>query len=486
MGRFSKVIKKFPKVFWISNTLELFERWAWYGFYMGLSFYLIGSKDEGALGFTPTQMGLIMGTGSMLLYFLPTITGAIADKIGFKKVLIISFIMYISGFFMMGYFESYQAIFVSFIYVAIAGALFKPIIAGTIAKVTDDETSSIGFGIYYMMINIGGFLGPLFAGILKKISWDYVFAISMFAIALNYVIVLIFYKEPNFQKEKESLKITITQSLKNILYALSDFKYLIFLFLMIGFWTTFNQLYYTFPVFLEQWADTSVIFKNLYNIFPWLADQLGENGSITTHTMTSLDAFFIILFQLIISTFVMRFKPLNSIISGLLVLSFGVGLMFATQNGWFLILGILVFSIGEMASSPKFTEYVGRIAPKDKVALYLGTSFLPIGFSHMIAGLLTGSVYGKLADKVFLLQQEVVKRGLDVPEIGESFTQNDYFNKAGELMGMNQSQLTDYLWQTYDPSQVMYIFAGIGIATAVLLLLYDKIILKSKNLNSKK
>lgn len=485
MGRFGKIIKKFPRIFWISNTLELFERWAWYGFYMGLSFYLIGSKDEGALGFTPTQMGLIMGTGSMLLYFLPTITGAISDKIGFKKVLIISFIMYISGFFMMGYFESYQAIFISFIYVAIAGALFKPIIAGTIAKVTDDETSSIGFGIYYMMINIGGFLGPLFAGIFKKISWDYVFAISMIAIALNYLIVLLFYKDTSYKKVKESLKETIKQSFNNILYALSDFKYLIFLFLMIGFWTTFNQLYYTFPVFLEQWADTSNLFDSLQKISLWLASQLGENGSITTHTMTSLDAFFIILFQLVISTFVMRFKPLNSIISGLLILSFGVGLMFASQNGWFLLLGLFIFSIGEMASSPKFTEYVGKIAPPDKVALYLGTSFIPIGFSHIIAGLLTGSVYGKLADKVFLLQQEVAERGLDVPEIGEGFTQNDYFNRAGELMGMDQLQLTDYLWQTYDPSQVMYIFAGIGIATAVLLLLYDKLILKSKNNNNK-
>ena len=470
MGRFGKVIKKFPKIFWVSNLMELFERFAWYGFYNALALFLINSKDTGALGFTPAEQGLIMGTGSMLLYFLPTITGAIADKIGYKKVLIISFGMYITGFLMMSYFESFAAIFAAFLYVAVAGALFKPIISGTIAKVTDDETSSIGFGIFYMMINIGGWLGPLIAGILFKVNWNYVFALSMGVMAINYVIVLFFYKEPVIKEEKTSLGQSIAQAFKNIGIALSDYKYLIFLILMVVYWTAFNQLFYTFPVFLEQWADLSNFFGH----------------EITSVTMTSFDAFFIILFQLIISTFVMRFKPINSIISGLIVLSIGVGLMFSTQNGWFLLFAILVFSIGEMASSPKYTEYVGKIAPKDKVALYMGTSFLPIAAAHQLTGILSGSVYGKLADKVYLLKQEVAVRGLDIPEIEGKFTQNKYFERAGELMGMDQQQLTDYLWQTHEPSQVMYIFAGIGIGTAVLLLLYDKLILKSKNNNSTK
>ncbi len=464
MGRFGKVIKKFPKIFWISNFMELFERFAWYGFYNALAIYLTRS-----LGFTPAEQGIIMGTGSMLLYFLPTITGAIADNVGYKKVLIISFGMYISGFFMMAYFESFTAIFISFIYVAVAGALFKPIISGTIAKVTDDETSSIGFGIFYMMINIGGWLGPLIAGILMDINWNYVFALSMGVMGINYFIVFIYYKEPVVKGEKISLGKNIAQAFKNIGIALSDYKYLIFLILMIGYWTAFNQLYYTFPVFLDQWADLSDFFS----------------VELNSVKMMSFNAFFIILFQLIISTVVMRFKPINSIISGLIVVSIGVGLMFSTQNGWFLLFAIFVFAIGEMASSPKYTEYVGKIAPKDKVALYMGTSFLPIAAAHQLAGILSGSVYGKLADKVFLIRQEVEKRGLDIPEISESFKQEDYYEKAEQLLGMNQQELTQFLWETYDPTQVMYIFAGIGLVTAVLLLLYDKLILKSKNNNSK-
>ena len=275
MGNFRQVIRKFPQTFWVANTMELFERWAWYGFYNALALYLTLSKDTGALGFSQAQMGLIVGTGSMLLYLLPVITGAVADKVGFKKVLILSFAMYISGFFMMAYFESFVMVFISYIYVAIAGALFKPIISGTVTKTTDEETSSVGFGIFYMMINIGGWLGPLISGIIYKTSWNYVFAMSMGAMALNYVIVLLFFKEPVTEKSTESIKTTIIQAFKNIRTALSDFKFLLFLIIMIGFWTAFNQLYYTFPVFIEQWADTSDVYNGIYLIFPALAELIG-------------------------------------------------------------------------------------------------------------------------------------------------------------------------------------------------------------------
>jgi proton-dependent oligopeptide transporter, POT family len=107
MSRLTRVIKKFSRVFWVSNIIELFERWAWYGFYNAFALYLTLSKDTGALGFTQVQKGAIIGTVSMLLYFPPILTGVIADRIGFRKVLILSFTAYIAGYFMIGYFESY-------------------------------------------------------------------------------------------------------------------------------------------------------------------------------------------------------------------------------------------------------------------------------------------------------------------------------------------------------------------------------------------
>ena len=106
MSRLSSTFKKFPRAFWVANTMELFERWAWYGLFMVLAIYLTASKDTGALGFTQVQKGYLMGTVVAILYFLPVITGAIADKYGYRKVLIVSYIILLSGYLMMGLFKN--------------------------------------------------------------------------------------------------------------------------------------------------------------------------------------------------------------------------------------------------------------------------------------------------------------------------------------------------------------------------------------------
>eukprot|EP00825_Cyclidium_porcatum_P005979 TRINITY_DN12935_c0_g1_i1.p1 TRINITY_DN12935_c0_g1~~TRINITY_DN12935_c0_g1_i1.p1 ORF type:complete len:274 (-),score=7.60 TRINITY_DN12935_c0_g1_i1:157-978(-) len=159
-------------------------------------------------------------------------------------------------------------------------------------------------------------------------------------------------------------------------------------------------------------------------------------------------------------------------------------LWFVTQNGMYLFLSIMIFSFGEMASSPKVSEYIGRIAPKDKTALYMGTSFLPLAGGNFFAGILSGDVYTKMSDKIYLLKTEVAARGLKIPEISDSFTQTDYINTAAKMMGMNSQQLTHYLWNTYHPSQIWMVFSGIGALTGVMLLLYDKLLLKSKGKQS--
>ena len=483
MSKITETFKSFPRVFWVSNTMELFERWAWYGFYMAFALYLMGSKDTGALGFTAAQKGIIMGTGSMLLYFLPLFTGAIADRVGYKVVLLLSYTMYVSGYYMLSAFESYELIFAAYIYLAVAGALFKPIISAMISKTTNAQNASIGFGIFYMMINIGGFIGPFIAGAIYNKSWDWVFYISMITISINYLFVLLLFKEPGRESQKtgEPLLRMFYQALKNIAITLSNWKYVLFLVIMIAFWTAFNQLYYAFPVFVDDWVNTANLYQWLHAVWPWLAESIGtEQGTITAVTIGSLDAFFIILLQIWISGLVMRYKPLNAMMSGILVLGIGVGMMFAFQNSWFIIIGMLVFSVGEMASSPKFTEYVGSIAPADQKALYMGTSFLPIAAGNQLAGFLSGDIYDKASGKLTLLQQEVAKRGLSIPEISDTFSKNDYWNRAMELMGMNDGQLTNFIWQHYNPSKIWVLYTGIAFGAAVALFFYDRFILKSK------
>jgi MFS family permease len=224
--------------------------------------------------------------------------------------------------------------------------------------------------------------------------------------------------------------------------------------------------------------DTSIVYDTLYSIWPWFAEKVSNGqGAINPEMLTNIDAMYIVLFQVLISYAIMKLKPLHAMIGGFFVASIGIGLTFMFSNPMYLFVTILVFGLGEMASSPKISEYIGRIAPKDKVALYMGCSFLPMAGGNFFAGLLSGNVYQKMSDKVSLLQFDLKSKGIIVPELSDSFTQNDLFAKASEVLNMDNAGITEYLWNTYKPGNIWMVFTGIGIATVVVLFLYDKFVL---------
>lgn len=470
---------RFPRTFWAANSLELFERWAYYGVFNLLALYLTGSADTGALGFSQVEKGLIMGIVNAILYFLPVITGSIADRIGYKKILILSFIILSSGYFLMGQFSSFTGVFLTFFYVAIGAALFKPIISATIAKSTDDSNSSVGFGLFYMMINLGGLIGPLVASELREISWNYIFIMSSATMVINMAIVLIFYKDPGQPSERETFSQSLKKVFVNIYLALKDMKFTVFLLIIVAGWTVYWQFFYSLPVYIEQWTDTSVIYESLHGVFPGLADAIATgDGRILAEKLITMDALFIVLFQVLLSSLVIKFKPINTMIVGFLVNAIGITLALLTRNGWFLVMSIFIFSLGEMSFSPKILEYIAKLAPKDKAALYMGTYFLPIALGNFFAGLISGKLYEITADKVVLLEKEVARWGLQMPEISSSFSQQDYMARAAELMGMDVPELTQYLWLNYNPPLFGVILMSLGILTCLALIIYDKIIFR--------
>lgn len=473
MTRVAQVFKRFPKTFWVANTIELFERWAWYGFFMLFANYLTGSSDAGGLEFTQSQKGMIMGIGTGILYFLPVITGAIADKYGFKKVLLIAFFVYTSAFILLPMFDTFTAVFIMYLYLAVGAALFKPVISATIAKTTDDKTASIGFGIFYMMVNLGAFLGPMLTLLFKNVSYDMVFHVSAFIIAINFLL-LFFYKEPDREVSKEGFLNTIGQVFKNVGLVIKDFKFVLFLLIIAGFWTMYMQLFFTLPVFITQWVDTSVLYNFFQNYIPFIAENYGAHGQIEAEFITNLDAMFIILFQIMISTLVMKWRPLSTMVTGIIISSIGMSLTLMTQNVVFIIVALFVFAVGEMTASPKVTEYIGRIAPRHKKALYMGYSFIPLFLGNIFAGFISGGVYQSMSDKHSLLIKEVAKQGLDIPA---GLSHNQYFSTAAELMKMTEKQLTNYLWSTYHPSNIWLIIFGIGILAAISLWLYNRFLI---------
>ena len=189
-------LKDFPMTFWAANTMEIFERMAWYGFFAVSSLYISGTVESGGLGFSHEDRGVLQGVVTFFLYLFPVVSGTLADRYGFKKVLFFAFLILTPAYYLLGQFTTFPTFFLAYMLVAIGAGTFKPVIIGTITKTTNEKTSSMGFGIFYMMVNIGGFVGPIVAGIVRAISWDYVFIASAIWISFNFIILSIFYKDP--------------------------------------------------------------------------------------------------------------------------------------------------------------------------------------------------------------------------------------------------------------------------------------------------
>ncbi len=471
----TNIFKKFPQTFWIANTIELFERFAWYGFFMLFANYLTRSSDVGGLEFSQSQKGIIMGVGTGILYFLPVITGAIADKWGYKKVLLLSFVIYASAFILIPQFDTFTGVFLIYLYLAIGAALFKPVISATIAKTTNDETSSIGFGIFYMMVNLGSFLGPLLTLAFKGSSYDIVFYISAAIISLNFILVL-FYTEPKHEVNTDPFGKTFVSIGKNIITVFTDFKFVLFLIIVSGFWTMYLQLFFMLPVFIEQWVDTSSWVAFFAENIPFIVNNYSIGNQLDPEFITNFDAMFIVLFQVMISSIIMRWKALSVMVSGFIISTIGLSLTMITQNPVFIITFLFVFAVGEMTSSPKITEYIGRIAPADKKALYMGYSFIPMFIGNILAGIVSGPVYEKISDLVSISKTEAYKQGI---HISEELSQSEQFNSLAEQMNMSHRELVNYLWIHYQPSDIWMVIAAIGGLAAFSLLLYNKYLIKS-------
>lgn len=474
----TKSIKSFPPTFWVANSMELFERWAYYGMFAVLSVYLTDPVSKGGLGFSQEQRGVMQAIVTAILYLLPILGGAIADRFGYRKVLVAAFVTLASGYFAMGQFHAYAPVFVSFMVVAVGGAIFKPIIVATVSKTTAKGSDTLGFGIFYMIVNIGGFIGPWAASKMRDINWEYVFMMSSAVIVINLVL-LFLYKEPaNEQKEKEPLSQALNQIIKNTVIVLKDTKFVLFLLIMVGFWVMYMQLFFTVPVYITQWVNTTVIYQELGFLKPVFGSVEDGMGLVRPEMMINIPALTIILFQVIISTRLSTIKPIRTMIVGILVVALAFLQMRYYVNGWFIALSLITLAFGEMASSPRIQEYISRIAPKEKVALYMGYSFLPLAGGNLLGGLLSGKLYGSLSDKYAMLRKYLVENGYYKME--EISTTDDaiLFNSSLETLNMDTHQLTQTLYDTYQPGIIWLVFISIGLATAVLLFLYNRYILK--------
>ncbi len=473
---FVATVRSLPRTFWVANTMEIFERMAWYGFYALSSLYITGKVQDGCLGFTSEQRGLLQGVVPFFLYLFPVVTGALGDRFGYKKMFFLAYAILAPGYYLLGQFTSFGGFFAVFMFVAVGAAVFKPVVVGTVARTTDERSGSLGFGIFYMMVNIGGFLGPVFAGMVRsdpRLGWEWVFILSAIWISVNFVWLLLFYREPTTEAASatpRSLRkvmsdvvevlgngrffltvavvlvllvigsrflpwtVTVVFSAAwvacNVVWdlvlrglgtegrvwvvqrmRLGDWRFSVFLLILAGFWTMFNQIFITMPEYIRDFTDTTPILAWLRDVFAAvgldgmsekMAALIRERWQINPEYLINLNAGAIVMFQLLVSWGMARFHAFTTMVLGVIVAAAGIATAALGGGGvgitaWIAVAAILVFAFGEMAASPKSQEYIGRIAPPDKVAMYMGYYFVAMALGNLFGGLLSGEAYGTLA-----------------------------------------------------------------------------------------
>ena len=408
--------------------MEFFERGSYYGVMSVLSVYLVLSKNDGGLGFSKESVGVIKSTITPLLYFLPILSGAIGDRYGYRKVLFFAFFAMSLGYLFAGFSATYVTVFSSLILMALGAGCFKPMVAGTIARVTNESNSTLGFGVYYWSINLGAFLFPLIlVPILKAISYNYIF--FMAAIGTGWLLLLNFfiYKEPTGTKSAKPLGQVFTE----MFTVLRDFRFILMIVIYSGFWIMYFQVYDSVLWYLTEKVDMSPFNKIVNGVIGLFLSN--PDWKFEAEHVTAMNAGAIILLQLVVSGIVRNTKALPTMIFGIALGSIGMGILAIAPNAWVFMTSMFVFTLGEMIAHPKFISYVGLIAPKDKKALYQGYSFLYGVIGSGVGGVLGAALYVKFVEK------------------------------------MNQPSL---LWLT---------FSMIGALTIIGLLLYNRFIVSSRN-----
>lgn len=375
------ILRSFPRVFWVANVMELFERAAYYGLNSVLAIYLTNSIAEGGLGFSENSVGFLQGLIYAFTYIIPILGGALADRYGYRKMLLVAFSLLATGYFLSGQASAYGVVFVALLVMVTGAGLFKPIISGTLARSTNESNSGFGFGVYYWMINLGAFIAPLIVNYIKGFSWNYVFIASSLYCALMLLPTIFLYKDPPKPENTKKLK----QVLSGAAMVLGDARFMLMIFVYSGFWILYFQNFGSVLWFLRDFIDPTPV-NNLFA-------SLGLGMTFDAEFVTIINAGTIILLQVFVSRVVKDIKPLPTMISGMVIGGIGFVFLAYASTAWIFILGIAVFSIGEMTAHPKYYSYIGLVAPADKKAVYMGYAFLYGVIGSLVGSNLGGALY---------------------------------------------------------------------------------------------
>jgi len=370
-------LKGFTRNFWVANTLELFERFAYYGSKAILAVFV---ADQVGLG--PEKAGWLVGSlFNGLLYFLPILAGTVVDRYGFKKSLLACFAIFCVGYFLIGLgglpqgrplvealgAETYMIL--ALLVTAVGGSLIKPSIVGTVARTTTSETKGLGYSVYYTLVNLGGAIGPILAlQVRESLGISFVLVMSSLTSLALALATLLFFSEPERPADAPPPK-TMAGVVADMFLVFRNLRFVSFLVIFSGFWAMFWHIFYALPFYVRD-----VLHFSRFEI------------------IETVDAWTIILVTVPAAAIAKKLSPLAAMIFGFTLASLSWFVMGAFPTLAMTVSAIVIFAIGEATQAPRYYEYVADLAPKEQVGTYMGFAFLPVAIGTFVAGATSGKL----------------------------------------------------------------------------------------------
>jgi POT family proton-dependent oligopeptide transporter len=364
--RFQEIRTGFERPFWIANVSELFERLSYYAVFAVLARYL----HEG-LHFDLERASSLTGMFGGWVWFLAVIGGAVADKLGFRRALSLAYLFLSIAYFSLGsigadWFAPLRnamplstLVAIVLILPALGVALVKPSVVGTTARASNEKVRSVGYSIYYTLVNVGSTCGPFIAGWVRPESLFRVAALSVF---LMLFLVLLFFREPH--RSDDAPVPSLAQVGKNFWTVLSNPRFMLFLLLFTGYWIVFWQEFIVLPLYISTYIDPKA----------------------NTAWILMTDPLVVICCTMLIGFLTKKLHAFHAIVLGTLISSLAWILLIVHPSVWMAVAALVGVAIGEIVQQPRYYDYISRLAPPGQQGTYMGFAFLPLGIGSFVAG----------------------------------------------------------------------------------------------------
>lgn len=472
-------------VFWVCGAMEMVERLAYYGVRQVSSLYATDAASNGGLGLAGSDVGIIFLFWALMQSFVPVLTGGISDRVGYKETIFASTVFKILGYLLMAWFPTFWGFMAGALVLAFGTGIFKPGIQATIVKATNRKNSSMAWGVFYQTVNIGGFIGPLLAAQLRQLEWSHVFYACAAIISINFLLLLT-YKEQDKEerlahrekvKSGEIEEVSLWRdSLKELLRPIMVWYMILFS----GFWFMLMAFWDVAPLYFRDWVDTSVMVQHLFGadgtsnpVWIFLLGMSQDGQRIQPEGLVNLNAMMIMIFCFIVAGWSALMRATNSMALGTFLAAAALLLLGGFNYVWIMVLAIVCFSMGEMLSSPKSSEYLGNIAPEQKKAMYLGFSQLPLGIGWSLEGFLGQYLYGAFGAKDTIARRSLLDEGLSPADV-DAVPIGEAFQKLIEVSGQTGEALTAQLYAANDVGIAWYIMGSVGLVAAAGLYAYGR------------